>query len=204
MTMDSASVRAALATLATALTVAAYAPYLRAILLGSVRPHMFTWIVWGTSTGVAFLAAIEAGGGAGAWVIGFSAIVSLVIAVLAWQRRSDVGITRTDWAFFVAALVAMPLWQWADDPLWAVWLVTVIELLGFGPTLRKTWAQPFSESMSFLAILIVRNALVIAALAHQTTTTVLFPAAAALACFALIAVMMWRRPQVGHQTTSGQ
>lgn len=58
--------------------------------------------------------------------------------------------------------------------------------------------------MSFLEILIVRNALVIAALAHQTTTTVLFPAAAAAACFALTAVMMWRRPQVGHQTTSGQ
>lgn len=89
----------------------------------------------------------------------------------------------------------MPLWHWADDPLWAVWLITVIEMLGFGPTLRKTWSQPFSESMSFLVLLVVRNALAIAALDRHVTTTVLFPAAMAVACLALIGIMAWRRPQ---------
>lgn len=182
-------------TLATALTAAAYLPYISSIFHGQARPHMFTWIIWGLATGIAFLAVHQAQGGAGAWPIGFSCAVSLFVAGVAYVQRADVTITRTDWLLFFAALAAMPLWVAANDPLWAVVLITLIELLGFGPTLRKTWFRPHSESMSFLAILIVRNALIITALERHTLTTVLFPAAAAAACGLLIAVMAWRRPR---------
>lgn len=182
--------------LATALTLVAYLPYIRSIFHGQARPHVFTWIIWGLATGIAFLAVLQAQGGAGAWPIGFSCAVSLFVAGVAYVKRADVTITRTDWLLFFAALAAMPLWVAANDPLWAVVLITLIELLGFGPTLRKTWFRPHSESMSFLAILIIRNALIIAALDRHTLTTVLFPAAAAVACGLLIAVMAWRRPRL--------
>lgn len=75
-------------------------------------------------------------------------------------------------------------------------LITLIELLGFGPTMRKIWWDPFSESMVFLLLIVVRNALVIAALARYTLATALFPVAMAGACLVLIAMMVWRRPQV--------
>lgn len=182
-----------LSAMAMMLTVIAFLPYIRSVLHGQVRPHVFSWVIWGLNTSVAFLAALDAGGGIGSWVIGFSAGVTLFIAMLAYVKRADVNVTITDRLFFMVALAAMPLWVWLEDPLWAVWLVTVIELLGFGPTFRKTWFQPYSESMVFLWLLVVRNTLVIAALARHTTTTVLFPAAMAAACLALIALMVWRR-----------
>lgn len=182
--------------LATMLTIAAFLPYIRSIFRGQTRPHVFTWIIWGLVTGIAFLAVLQAGGGAGAWPIGVSFAVSLFIAGLAYVKRADVTITRTDWLLFVSALAAMPMWLAANDPLWAVVLITVIELLAFGPTLRKTWFSPHAESMNFLAILIVRNALIIAALDRQTLTTVLFPVASAAACGLLIAIMAWQRPRV--------
>ncbi len=182
--------------LATALTFVAYLPYIRSIVLGHTRPHVFTWAIWGAATGIAFLAVLKAGGGAGAWPIGFSGVVTLFVAGLAYIKRSDITITRADWLMFVAALAAMPIWLASNDPLWAVVLITVIELLGFGPTLRKTWLQPHSESMSFLAIMVVRNALILAALDQHSLPTVLFPAASAMACGLLIAVMTWRRPHV--------
>lgn len=185
-----------LSTFATALTIVAYFPYIRSIFHGQTRPHVFTWFIFGLATGIAFLAVLQARGGAGAWPIGFSCAVSLLVAGLAYVKRADVTITRADWILFFAALAAMPLWVAANDPLWAVVLITLIELLGFGPTFRKTWFCPHSESMSFLSTLIVRNALIIAALDRQTLTTVLFPAAAAAACGLLIAVMAWRRPRV--------
>ncbi len=75
-------------------------------------------------------------------------------------------------------------------------LITVIELLGFGPTFRKCWHQPHSESMTFLAILIVRNVLIVAALERHMLTTLLFPVAMAAACGLLITIMLWRRPHV--------
>jgi hypothetical protein len=151
-------------------------------------------VIWSINTSVAFLAVLHAGGGAGAAVIGFSAGVTLLITVLAWIKRADVEVTISDRLFFIAALVAMPLWHWMADPFWAVLLITMIELLGFGPTLRKTWAQPFSESVTFYALMLLRNLLVIAAMDQITLTTALFPGAMAAVCVGLIALMAWRRP----------
>jgi hypothetical protein len=185
-----------LGTIANALTVLAYLPYMRSIFYGRTRPHVFSWIIWGLATGIAFMAVLQARGGAGAWPIGFSCLVSILVAGLAYFKRADITITPTDWWLFFAALAAIPVWVAANDPLWAVVLITLIELLGFGPTFRKTWFRPHSESMSFLLILIVRNTLIIAALGQHTFTTVLFPAAAALACVLLVAIMVIRRPQI--------
>lgn len=191
-----------LSALATLLTVLAYLPYIRSIYSGHTRPHVFTWVIWSLATGIAFVAVLQAGGGAGAWPIGFSCGVSLFVAGRAWANRGDISITNFDWILFVAALAAIPLWLGANDPLWAVVVITIIELLGFGPTMRKTWLQPFSESMSFLVLMVMRNAFVIAALERYTTATLLFPVAMAGACLALIAIMAWRRPQVASVTLS--
>ena len=191
-----------LSALATLLTMLAYLPYIRSIYSGHTRPHVFTWVIWSLATGIAFVAVLQAGGGAGAWPIGFSCGVSLFVACRAWANRGDNSITSFDWILFVAALAAIPLWLGANDPLWAVVVITIIELLGFGPTMRKTWLQPFSESMSFLVLMVMRNAFVIAALERYTTATLLFPVAMAGACLALSAIMAWRRPQVASVTLS--
>ena len=191
--MPNLSLHAWLTAAAMALTFVAFVPYFRSIFAGTTRPHVFSWVVWGTNTSVAFVATLSAGGGAGAWAVGFSAAITLAVAGLAWARRADVHITRVDWLFFLAGLAAIPLWFVASDPLWAIVLVTAVELLGFGPTMRKSWHQPWSEPVSFLVILIVRNALVIAALEQRTLTTVLFPAAMAAACVVLAAILAGRR-----------
>ena len=191
--MPNLSLHAWLSAAAMALTFVAFVPYFRSIFAGTTRPHMFSWVVWGTNTSVAFVATLSAGGGAGAWAVGFSAAITLAVAGLAWARRADVHITRVDWLFFLAGLAAIPLWFVASDPLWAIVLVTAVELLGFGPTMRKSWHQPWSEPVSFLAILVVRNALVIAALEQRTLTTVLFPAAMAGACILLMGILVVRR-----------
>lgn len=196
--MDTYSGHVWFGTFAAFLTVAAYVPYLRGVVAGRVCPHIFTWIVWGTATLLAFAAAWRAGGGWGAWVIGFSGVISFVVAALAYGQRAELAITRVDVLFFVAALAAIPLWVFARDPLWAVVLLTLIELLGFGPTFRKTWHAPRSESLVFLGLLIVRNVLILAALQQHTLITVLFPAAAALACLVLVVLMLWRRTQVAQ------
>ncbi len=191
--MPNLSLHAWLSAAAMALTFVAFVPYFRSIFAGTTRPHVFSWVVWGTNTSVAFVATLSAGGGAGAWAVGFSAAITLAVAGLAWARRADVHITRVDWLFFLAGLAAIPLWFVASDPLWAIVLVTEVELLGFGPTMRKSWHQPWSEPVSFLAILVVRNALVIAALEQRTLTTVLFPAAMAGACILLMGILVVRR-----------
>lgn len=182
-----------LSTTAIALTLIAFFPYIRAILRGDTRPHVFSWIIWGTTTFVVFLAQLEDKGGMGAWPIGISGTITLFIAFLAYLKRNDITITATDWLFFICAMSSLPLWYFTADPLWAVVILTTVDVLGFGPTVRKAYLQPHSESLLFFSLFTARNLLVILALEHYSLTTVLFPAVIAATCLLLIIMVAYRR-----------
>jgi hypothetical protein len=175
------------------LTIGAMIPYIHAIVNGATRPHVFSWVIWGATTFVVFLAQLEGKGGVGAWPIGISGSITIFIALLAWVKRADITITRTDWLFFLAALSSLPLWYLTSDPLWAVVILTTVDALGFGPTMRKAYHFPHSESVLFFALFATRNLLVVLALEQYSVTTVLFPAVIAAACLLLMALLTYRR-----------
>ena len=182
-----------LSVVAIALTLFAFLPYIRAILTSTIRPHVFSWIIWGTTTVIVFLAQLQGHGGVGAWPIGVSGSITILIAALAYWKRADISITSMDWLFLVLALSSLPFWYFTADPLWAVIILTVVDLLGFGPTIRKAYTSPHSESVLFFTTFAVRNFIVILALEFYSLTTVLFPAAVAIACLLLIALILYRR-----------
>ena len=183
----------ALSLIAIAITFAAFIPYIREIFRGSVKPHIFSWVIWGATTLMIFLAQLEDHGGVGTWPIGVSAGITIFIAYLAYMKRADVTITRTDWLFFAVALLSLPLWYWTSDPLWAVVLLTAIDVAGFGPTVRKAYQFPYSESLLFFALFTLRNLLVMLALENLSVTTLLFPAAMLVICVFMITLIAYRR-----------
>lgn len=175
------------------LTFAAFLPYIRSIHDGRTRPHVFSWLLWGSTTFVVFLAQLVDGGGAGAWPIGLAGIVTLYVAALAYSRRHSVTITRSDWFFLMSGLSALPAWALTADPLWAVVILTTIDVIGFLPTFRKSIHDPFAENMGFYAFTTARNVLAMAALEHFSATTLLFPAVTGLLCLIFIAVTFFQR-----------
>lgn len=191
--MNTLPYKESLSAIAIALTFAAFVPYIRAIANGTTKPHVFSWVIWGSTTFAVFLAQLEGKGGVGAWPIGVSGSITTFIAWLAYLKRADITITRTDWLFLISALSSLPLWYFTSDPLWAVVILTTVDVLGFGPTLRKAYSSPYSESLLFFALFVVRNILVISALEYYSVTTVLFPAVVAVACMLFIAMVSYRR-----------
>ena len=175
------------------LTLAAYIPYIRAIFSGTIKPHVFSWVIWGATTLLAFLAQLEANGGVGAWPIGVSGSITIFIACLAYLKRADVTITKSDWLFFVAAMSSLPLWYLTSDPLWAVVMLTSVGVLGCGPTIRKAYHFPYSESLLFFGLFAVRNLLVMMAFENYSMTTLLFPAVIATVCVLLMMMIAYRR-----------
>lgn len=182
-----------LSAIAIAITFIAFFPYIHSILLGATRPHVFSWVIWGSTTFVVFLAQLSDGGGAGAWPIGISGLITLYVAYLAYRKKSDITITQIDWLFFIIALSALPLWYLTADPLWAVMILTTVDLLGFGPTFRKAYNFPFEEKLLFYALMATRNITAAIALEHYSLTTMLFPAALASACLVFIPMVSFRR-----------
>jgi len=182
-----------LAAIAIALTFIVFLPYIRSILKGKTKPHVFSWVIWGSTTFVVFLAQLADNGGAGAWPIGVSGIITIYVAFLAYIKKSDSTITRTDWIFFLLAMTSLPLWYLTSDPLWAVIILTTVDIIGFGPTFRKAYNHPFEEQLTFYAIFVVRNFIAILALEQYSLTTILFPAATAVACLLFILMSIYRR-----------
>ena len=178
---------------AIALTLIAFLPYIRSIINGAIKPHVFSWVIWGITTLIVFFAQLEDNGGVGAWPIGVSGSLTLFIALLAYIKRSEITVTKMDWLFFVLAMLSLPFWYFTSDPLWAVVILTTVDVLGFGPTVRKAYNFPHSESAFFYALFAVRNLIVVMALENYSVTTVLFPAVIAAACMLLMAMITYRR-----------
>ena len=175
------------------LTFALFYPYVRSILRGDTKPHVLSWIIWSIVTFTVCFAQLSDGAGIGAWPIGLSALITSYVALLSWMKSSDLSITPLDWACLLVALMAVPIWLVTSNPLWAVLILTVIDLVGFGPTVRKAYSRPHEERIWFFALGALRNVLAIAALEHYSATTVVFPAAVGIACLALAPFIALRR-----------
>lgn len=179
--------------IAIALTFIAFIPYIKSILQNKTQPHAFSWLVWASVTFIVFLAQLADKGGAGAWPIGVSGIITLFVALLAYIKKSDHMIARQDWVFFLLAMSAIPFWYFTANPLWAVIILTLVDLLGFMPTFRKAYYYPNEEQLTFYLIITCRNLVATVALENYTLTTMLFPIATAIACILLIQMVILRR-----------
>ncbi len=174
------------------IAVVSYIPYLRSILQGQTKPHVFSWLVWGVLTGIAFLAQKTDGAGPGAWATGFTAIVSGVFVVLG-LFKGEKNITRSDWISFVSALAIIPVWYFTSNPLLAIILVTLIDMLGFYPTFRKSWAKP-TEELPFTYILsAIKFFVAMCALDHFSWITALYPASLVIMDTAFVVMIAWRK-----------
>jgi len=179
--------------LAVVLTLVAYLPYIKSIQQGRIKPHVFSWIIWGLTTVIVFFAQLQAKAGVGAWPIGISGVITLYIAFLAYTKMSAITVTKSDWVFLIAAMASLPLWYFTSDPLWAVVVLTTVDLLGFGPTIRKAYYFPFDEQIGFFGLFVARNCLVIFALESYSIATILFPLLVGVACLLLIVLIVTRR-----------
>ncbi len=182
--------------IAVIITFIAFYPYLKAILTNKIRPHFFSWIIWGVTTLIAFLGQVAGEGGIGAISIGLSAILTFYIAFLTFSRRGDLSVRTLDWVYLILAALAIPVWLITSDPLWAVVIMTVIDMLGFGPTFRNAYEHPSHEDPVFYLVFSFRNLLVIYALETYSVTTILFPAAISVAGVIVAVIVLVRRREV--------
>ena len=184
--------------LALVLTFVAFLPYMRAILRDETRPHVFSWLIWAGGTVVVFFAQLADGAGIGAWPIGISGAVTFLVAFLAMRTTADTTIVASDWVYLALAITALPLWWLTSDPLYAVVILTIVDLLGFGPSMRKAYGAPHEENATFFTLMALRNGCVVLALEAYTWATVLFPAAAGIACVLFVALILLRRRAVAQ------
>jgi hypothetical protein len=169
-----------------------YFSYFRAIYKGQCKPHALSWLIWGLSGSIAFVAQVLDGGGAGALTTGFTGAVSVSIFFIALFKGSRKA-APLDWMSLGAALFAIPLWIMTDDALYSLLLIIFIECLGFVPSYRKSYHAPEEEDLLAWSLGTLKLLLGILALEHFSLYTLLYPAVFLVMNSLFVGMLVWRR-----------
>ncbi|MBI5470188.1 hypothetical protein HY968_02600 [Candidatus Kaiserbacteria bacterium] len=177
---------------AVAFEIASIAIYYRSIFHRETKPHLYTHLVWAIVAFVVFAGQFVSGAGPGSWAIGISAFFLLGTVTLS-VKFGTTDITRSDTFALCAALFTIVPWILTNNPLWSVVLATLIDAWAILPTFRKTWNDPYSESLSSWVIAEGKLACAFAALSTYSLTTWFYPVEAFSMNAALITLMFIRR-----------
>jgi hypothetical protein len=172
-----------------------YVPYFRTIFSGKTKPHAFSWLVWGVLTAIAFGGQIVGNGGAGAWVTGFTAFISFTICGLALAKGKK-DFPLVDWLCLAGCGLALALWAVTSNPLTAIVLITLIDMLAFIPTFRKSYSKPDSEPAFTYTLSGLKFLVSLFALHQLSATTVLYPASLVLTNGLFVAMVLVQRKRL--------
>ncbi|MDD9899742.1 MAG: hypothetical protein OXT65_02040 [Alphaproteobacteria bacterium] len=172
-----------------------YATYFYGIWRGQIRPHAYTWLVFSILNGIGFAALHLEGGGPGAWTLGVTSFASFVTFVIGLLMREK-DITRSDTVALVFALLAIPVWVVTDNALWAVIIISCIDVAALYPTFRKSWHKPHEEGALSFTLSGVEYSFALAALQSYSVITVLYPATIVVVDGLLVLMLLYRRRQV--------
>ncbi len=182
--------------LAVVLVFVGYVPYLRDVIAGKTIPHLYSWSLWTLVTAIAGALQLSGNAGMGAYVTLAAGFMCLVVTLLSLAKKGKRDITTLDTFFFILALISLGFWLIAKQPVLSTILTTLTDLLGFIPTIRKSWNKPYTETLSMYSLNTFRFALATFSLQHYSIITALYPITWCIANGAFAVMLVMRRKQV--------
>ncbi len=179
--------------IATALAIGCFVPYFIDIFKRKTTPHAYSWLIWSILqiTGVVAIVASH-GGYYGVLGIGIGAIFCLSIFFLSFKYGTK-NVTRTDTISFLSALIAISFWIFTKNPLYSVILISIIDFVGFIPTIRKGLEEPHTETMSTYLMSSLSDIFSILALSTFTLTTTLYLGTLVFTNGLFVVLLLYRR-----------
>ena len=178
--------------IATIIGVVAFFLYLKDTFSLKTKPHAYTWLIWAITQGTAVFGIWYGGGGWGA--LNLAVGTFFVIAVFFFSLKYGTkNITKSDTAILIAALSAIVVWWQLDKPLISVIMVSEIDVIGYVPSFRKSYQEPWSETLISWVLFSTSNIFAILALKEYNLLTVTYLAAITSANIALFLFCFFRR-----------
>ncbi|NBX74554.1 MAG: hypothetical protein EBQ89_09700 [Alphaproteobacteria bacterium] len=168
---------------------------------GRFKPHFFSWFIWALITFISFGAQWHEGAGPGSWYNLSAAVLCLYIAVFSLRYRQTM-IKRIDWVCFILSLLAIVGWVLTHNPLVAVMIVCVADVLAFLPTFRHNWRNPWDDQLFGYTTGAINYGLSLLAMDVVNATTTLHPIVIIITNMSFVAMALWRRRLMPRQTTA--
>jgi len=196
---------------------AAYGVYGWQTARGEVRPHPLSWGIFGVVTGTGFWVQWNENAGAGSWVTAATAAICFLLCALS-IGRGERRFPWYEWAFAFLAVLVFAFYltfTWsvttrilvaASVPVEGVAFlqhnaatisaicVTVVDLLGYIPTIFKLLRRPYSDSVWSFALNGIKFIPALYAMEATSIATVLYPRALVVAnLFVAFLLLIWRQ-----------
>jgi len=172
--------------------------YFSNVFKGKTKPHMFTWLIWGLVAMTVAAGQIVDGAGAGATLTVIASLNCMAIAILAYIK-GDKNISRSDKICLFTCFIALCLWPITKLPLLSVVIVTLVDLIGYIPTIRKSYNKPHEENLFTFVIFLISVTLSIFALENYTMLTMLYFVAMNIANLSMVILLVIRRNKLGYK-----
>lgn len=202
--------------LAVVIAIVAYAIYAWQTLRGDARPHPLSWLIFGILVGTGYLVQLDQAAGPGSWVMGVTTVVCLLLCLMSFAKGERV-FPWYEWAFLVAAAIVFGFYLWSRSPellaatlaeparermiangaTISALLASLVNVLGFGPTVTKAWSRPHSDSVTTFVLNSVKFIPSFFAMDSLSVATCALPATLVVANAAVAAVIYARRASVG-------
>ncbi|TAJ15814.1 hypothetical protein EPO56_00775 [Patescibacteria group bacterium] len=183
------------AVVSTLLSAVGMIPYIVGMIRGKTHPHVYTWLIWTLSVGTAALGAWIGGGeyGALALSIGFGMTFVIFIFSLFYGTKN---ITRSDTIALIGALIAIGIWWLFNNPYIALALVTIIDAIGYIPSMRKSLVEPWSEPISTWTLFTLAPLFTIASLSSYNFLTLTYVGMTVIANVLLLGIIYFKRQSI--------
>ena len=169
-----------------------FLPYIGDIFRNKTKPHIYTWLIWTITQGVATVGLIYGKGGWGALELLIGTFFVFIIFLLSFKYGTK-NIARLDTVMFIVALLFFVIWTRVRDPLLAVFMVSIVDILGYIPSFRKTFQEPWTETVITWLLFAVGNIFVMLSLGQYNLLTLTYLVSIATANIILVAICLVRR-----------
>lgn len=183
------------AVLALIVSITAFYPYIRDIFLNKTKPHVYTWLIWTITQGIAVFALWYGGGGWGAIELTIGTFLVFIIFLFSIKKGTK-NITKSDTMILFIALLSVIVWWKLDNLILAVVMVSLIDSFGYIPSWRKCWNDPYSETINTWILFIIGNIFAIFALDKYNLLTLTYLITISLDNIILVAISLLRRKMI--------
>jgi hypothetical protein len=178
-----------------ALTFLWYYFYIKDIYFWKNRPHFFSWFIWWIITLFIYLIQISWNSWAGSWMVLFTTIITLIIAVISIFKWTK-DITISDWISLLLWIIAISIWFFITWKIFSLVLLVLIDIFWYYPTFRKSFKNPFEENYMLYLLSIPKFWLAILALNEINLITSLYLFANFIILIFLVILIILRRKQL--------
>jgi len=159
--------------LSSLVSISCFVPYIIDIFKGTTKPHSYSWIIWTILQTAGVIAMASAGAGWGIASLSIGAILCGFIFILSFFYGTH-NIKTFDTICLIGALIAIVIYFFLHSAILSIIIVTITDLVGFLPTIRKSYEEPETETSLTYILSSISSILAIGALTIFNFTTSLY------------------------------